>query len=161
VVAWARAQGFGPIALLGISFGGAVSICTAAQLEAKEPGTLAALATWSSVPGFKFWRPAPDGGAPLPKPHTNGLQVGRQFYTDRPAIDVPESYKSLTLPRLQIQGDKDNPGFLENFTVFFKESPKPKKHVVIRNADHVFTTWEHRVKAIDTTAEWLAGHLLR
>ncbi|HSI85049.1 MAG TPA: alpha/beta hydrolase, partial [Candidatus Methylacidiphilales bacterium] len=160
VIAWAQENGFGPIGLLGLSFGGAVSICTAAQAEKAEPGTIAALATWSSVPGFKFWRHSPDGSAPLPAPHTNGLQVGPEFYTDRPEVDVPESYQSLTIPKFQIQGDKDIEGFREKFAEFFKTAPKPKKHTVLKGADHVFTTWAHRLKVIDQTADWLAEHLV-
>ncbi|PTX99618.1 hypothetical protein DB346_17460 [Verrucomicrobia bacterium LW23] len=159
VIAWAQEQGYGPIGLLGLSFGGAVSICTTAQVEAARPGTIRALATWSSVPSFNFWRKQPDAGQPLPAPHTNGLQVGPQFFMDRPAMDVPASYKSLRLPRLQIQGDKDIPGFLEGFTAYFKQAKGPKKHTVIPGADHVFTTWPHRVKVIEDTAAWLAEQL--
>lgn len=155
VIAWARKQGYRSIGLLGLSMGGAVSICTAAQVPA---GTLRTLVTWSSVPGFRWWqkhvwprvRPYPAGrdGDPTHK-------VGRRFFEDLPERDVPESYLSLSLPCLQIQGDGDLEYFREKFAEFFSQARGRRKHVILPGADHTFENWKHRRKVIALTLAWL------
>jgi alpha/beta superfamily hydrolase len=154
VVAWARRQGYRSIGLLGLSFGGAVSICAAGQLS---PGTVQALVTWSTVPCFKTWRDGADEPATTMKTNPNGH--GRQFFTDRPAVNVPEAYASLTIPKLQIQGNDDLPGFREQFTAYFSSAPKPKKHLVISGANHTFDYWPHRRRAIRESVKWFGKHL--
>ncbi|RKX34853.1 MAG: hypothetical protein DRP71_05630 [Verrucomicrobia bacterium] len=154
VIAWARRQGYNSIGLLGLSFGGAVSICTADQAG---PGVLDALVTWSSVPGFRSWRSGPDTTFSTKKSDPNGH--GKQFFTDRPEVDVPDAYTSLTIPKLQIQGDDDLPGFREQFTEYFPRALKPKRHTVIPGADHTFTLWPHRRRAIRETVKWFERYL--
>lgn len=149
VIAWARRRKFRRIGVLGISFGGAASICATARSR-----DVAALATWSSVPSFKTWR-----AEPVEKFTKNPLEVGGKFYTDRPAVDVPEAYCTLEIPKLQIQGDADLPGFLEEFSTYFPLAKNPKKHMVIPGADHTFNDWRHRKKAIAETVKWFRQNL--
>lgn len=149
VLGWAKRRKYSRIGLLGLSLGGAVSICSAAQ-----SGNVDVLVTWSSVPGFKSWQRT------QPAKFTNNPTVeGRIFYTDRPAIDVPEAYVSLAIPKLQIQGDNDIPGFREEFARYFPMAKSPKKHLVIPGADHVFTHWPHRRKVISETVKWFGKYL--
>jgi alpha/beta superfamily hydrolase len=155
VIRWAQKEGFKKIGLLGVSFGGAVTICTAARTK---PGVLKTIVTWSSVPSFKSWRPTPDEKLD-PKKQNPMMKVGPAFYTDRPPMDVPESYLSLPLPKLQIQGDQDLPGFREEFSAYFAKAQGVKKHLVIPGADHVFTTWKHRKQVIGKTVQWFEKHL--
>ena len=152
VIAWAQKKQFTEIGVLGTSFGGAVSICTVAQNPQVKT-----LVTWSSVPNLKEWTKTVvfrENG-----PRGNPLCAGPQIATDLPAVDVPESYISLKIPKLQIQGDHDIPGFCEGFQKFFPAAAKPKKHIVIPGADHVFTTWSHRRKVIKLTVDWFLKYL--
>lgn len=154
-VAWARRQGYRSIGLLGLSMGGAVSICTAAQLPA---GTLRSLVTWSSVPDFRWWqkniwprlRPYPTGRTSDPT-----HKVGRPFFKDLPERDVPESYLSLSIPCLQVQGDRDVEHFREKFAAFFSRAQGRRKHAVLPGADHTFENWKHRRKVIALSLAWL------
>ena len=79
--------------------------------------------------------------------------------TEHPAIDVPEAYVSLKIPKLQIQGDHDIPGFREGFEKFFPLASKPKKHVLIPGASHVFSEWPLRQKVIKLTVNWFLKYL--
>lgn len=152
VIGWARKKGFTEIGVLGLSLGGAVSICTtAANPDVKV------LVTWSSVPKFEGWTKGvtgPDGVV-----RGNPIFGGPQLNTDHPKVDVPESYLSIKIPKLQIQGDNDIPGFLAGFQRFFPKASAPKKHVVIPGADHVFTTWPERRKVIKLTVNWFLKYL--
>jgi alpha/beta superfamily hydrolase len=154
VIGWARRQGFSAIGVLGLSFGGAVSICVASQIE---PGILNALVTWSSVPKFGSWRMEPDATFCTKKSDPTGH--GKPFFTDRPKVDVPDAYISLRIPKLQIQGDNDLPGFREQFSEYFAQALKPKRHVIIPGADHTFTLWPHRHRAIRETVKWFLRYL--
>jgi len=148
VIAWAQKKQFSEIGVLGLSFGGAVSICTVA-----ENPRVKVLATWSSVPNLESWTKSVVGT------QGNPLCAGPQMSTDRPVIDVSEAYVSLKIPKLQIQGDNDIPGFREDFQKFFPAASTPKKHVVIPGADHVFTTWRDRQKVIQHTVKWFLKYL--
>ena len=148
-LSWAKRRKFARIGLLGLSLGGATAICTAAQ----SPG-VSALVTWSTVPSYKFWSPSPEG-----KITNDPTSPALSFYTDRPSVDVPEAYCSLAIPKLQIQGDEDLPGFRTEFARYFPQAKPPKKHLIIPGADHVFSKWPHRRKAILETAKWFKKHL--
>lgn len=152
VIGWAVKRGFTEIGVLGLSLGGAVSICTVS-----ENPHVKVLTTWSSVPKLAGWTKGvvgPDGivkGTPL----AGGVGMN----TERPAVDVPEAYVSLKIPKLQIQGDNDIPGFREGFEKFFPLASKPKKHVVIPGGDHVFCNWPIRQKVIKLTVNWFLKYL--
>jgi len=154
VIGWAKRRRYDSIGLLGLSFGGGVSICAANQAR---PGVLDALVTWSSVPEFGSWRRDPNTAYCTKNSDPNGH--GKQFFTDRPEVDVPDAYTSLTIPKLQIQGDDDLPGFREKFSEYFPRAPKPKRHTVIPGADHTFTLWPHRRRVIRETVKWFDRYL--
>ncbi len=148
ILDWAHAHKYRRIGVLGLSFGGAVSICAVAD---RPTGEIAALCTWSSVPSFRTWRPEPQREDLSAE---NVLRVGRRFYSDRPKCDVPEAYARLPMPKLQIQGDRDLPGFRKEFEAFFTHAQPPKKHLVLAGADHVFTTARDRRRVIAETAKF-------
>jgi len=152
VIAWARRKKYRDIGLIGLSFGGAVSICASAQSP-----DVKTLVTWSAVPGFSDWRPGVDEH--FSKTSPNPMKPGKIFYTDRPKTDVPHAYCSLLIPKLQIQGDNDLPGFREEFAFFFPRAKGIKKHIVIPKADHTFTTWPHRKRVLATTLNWFQKYL--
>ncbi len=154
VVATCLDQGFKRLGILGLSFGGGVSICATQQLPEEM---VDCLVTWSSVPSFCWWRSKPTPDFPVSK--TNPLGLGPQFFKDRPEVDVPEAYAQIVQPKLQIQGDNDIPEFRERFAKFFPEGPGVKKHVVVPGADHVFTNWQHRKKVIALTVKWFQQYL--
>jgi alpha/beta superfamily hydrolase len=152
VLAWARRR-YKKIALLGLSFGGATAICASYQAPARPD----ALLTWSSVPGFRWWR---DESKKSGKSWaSNPLMPGKRFYTDRPKIDVPAAYVALDIPRMQIQGDRDLPHFRERFAAYCPKNDPLVRHLVVPGADHVFTTWEHRRRVIAESVRWLKKQL--
>ncbi|HEX4140381.1 MAG TPA: alpha/beta fold hydrolase [Candidatus Methylacidiphilales bacterium] len=151
VLAWAQRR-YAKIAFLGLSFGGATTICASYQAK-KRPD---ALLTWSSVPSLVWWNSTPPATWPREK---NPLTVGPRFFKDRPKVDVPEAYAALDIPRLQIQGDNDIPEFRERFTAYCPKSDPRVRHLVIPGADHVFTNWTHRKQVIAESVRWLRKQL--
>ena len=152
VLKWARRR-YKKIALLGLSFGGATSICAAHQASPRPE----ALLTWSSVPSLRWWRTKPPVGE---EPQSgNPLRTGKRFYSDRPKIDVPQAYLALDIPRLQIQGDLDLPEFRERFAAYCPQNDPLVRHLVVPGADHVFTTWKHRRLVIAESVRWLKKQL--
>ena len=152
VIAWARKMKYRDIGLIGLSFGGAVSICTSAQSP-----DVKVLVTWSAVPELAPWRPGADEH--FSKTSPNPMKPGKIFYADRPKIDVPQAYCSLLIPKLQIQGDNDLPGFREEFAFYFPRAKGTKKHIVIPGADHTFTNWTHRKRVIASMLKWFKQYL--
>lgn len=152
VIAWAKKKKYQDIGLLGLSFGGAVSICSSAQSP-----DVKVLVTWSSVPKLSAWNKEP--GTRFSKTSPNPMLPGKDFFSDRPEKDVPQAYCSLEIPKLQIQGDRDLPGFREEFSFFFPRAKEPKKHIVVPDADHTFTTWAHRRKVVAETLKWFKKYL--
>ena len=138
--------------VLGLSLGGAVSICVTA-----ENPHVKTLVTWSAVPKFAGWTKGVVGPKGIVK--ADPISGGPLFNTDRPKIDVPEAYVSLKIPKLQIQGDHDIPGFLKGFQQYFPAASAPKKHIVIADGDHVFTSWPIRRKVIQRTVDWFLKYL--
>lgn len=152
VIAWARKRQYSEIGVLGLSLGGAVSICTVA-----ENPNVKTLVTWSAVPKFAGWTKGIVNERGMIE--NNPIHGGPKLSTDHPEVDVPEAYVSLKIPKLQIQGDNDIPGFREGFSKYFPAASAPKKHIVIPGADHVFTTWRDRQKVIRHSVKWFQKYL--
>ena len=152
VLAWAQRR-YTRIAFLGLSFGGATTIC-ATHAAKRRPD---ALLTWSSVPDLNWWRESM-GGADR-RDLVNPMVTGKAFWSYRPKTDVPEAYAALDLPRLQIQGDNDIPGFRERFVAFCPKDDPQVSHIVIPGADHVFSTVAHRKRVVTESVRWLKKQL--
>jgi len=153
VLAWGQRR-YRKVAFLGLSFGGGTTICASYQARRRPD----ALLTWSSVPSFRWWHAAVPTGVQAPSA-TNPMIPGRRFFSDRPKVDVPEAYVALDIPRFQIQGDRDLPEFRERFTAYCPKNDSLVRHLVIPEADHVFTTWAHRRRVIAESARWLKKQL--
>jgi alpha/beta superfamily hydrolase len=153
VLDWARRRGHRSIGVLGLSMGGGVAICTVTD---RPTGEVDALCTWSSVPSFASWRLAPD---PILVDAENCNRVGRKFFTDRPKVDVPAAYAAIVCPKLQIQGDRDLPGFRAGFAKNMRGATPPKRHVIMAGADHVFSRASHRRRVIRMTADFFVRWL--
>jgi pimeloyl-ACP methyl ester carboxylesterase len=153
VIDWARRRGYRRIGVLGLSLGGGVSICTVAGRPA---GQIRALCTWSSVPSFKYWRRRSNDELLDPQ---NCSRVSPRFFTDLPAVDIPAAYATIRCPKLQIQGDRDLPGFRKWFEKNMRPALPPKRHVIIPGADHVFSQASHRRRVIRLTAGFFEKHL--
>ncbi|MBK8858025.1 MAG: alpha/beta fold hydrolase [Opitutaceae bacterium] len=153
VINWARHHGYRQIGVLGLSLGGGVSICAVAG---RPVGQIGALCTWSSVPSFKFWRRRPNDELLDPQ---NCSRVSPRFFTDRPVVDIPSAYATIPCPKLQIQGDRDLPGFRKGFEKNMRTALPPKRHVVVPGADHVFSRASDRRKVIRLTANFFVKHL--
>jgi pimeloyl-ACP methyl ester carboxylesterase len=152
VLAWARRRGYRQVALLGHSFGASTAIAAAYQAKPRP----AALVTWCSIPSLKNWKTI----HPYPPPQRgNPLIPGKAFYTDRPKVDTPEAWVNLDIPRFQIQGDHDNPGFLEEFSAYCPKNDPLVRHLVLPGADHLFTEWSIRRRVIAESVRWLKRHL--
>lgn len=154
VLDWARRRSWRRAGLLGLSMGGAVAICTAAERPA---GEIAAVCTWSSVPSFAFWM---RHRAPAARQPDQPFATGPAFARGLPATDVPAAYAQIACPKLQIQGDRDLPGFRAGFAANLRAASPPKRHVVLRGADHVFTHPRHRARVIRLTTNFFQQHLL-
>ena len=154
-LAWGRKR-YKKVALLGLSFGGATSIC--ASYQAKSKVRPDALLTWSSVPSLRWWNATPS--KENPPSAANPLAVGKRFFTDRPKVDVGEAYVALTIPRLQIQGDNDIPEFRERFAAYCPQNDPRVRHLVLAGADHVFTKWADRSKVIAESVKWMKKTLV-
>lgn len=153
VVEWVKAKHKGPLFLLGLSMGGAVAVYAAAKYQQDLKG----LVTWSCVPSF-------DPANPASTWFTNETDqnsvfgVRPDFIQHRPDQDVGAVYQTLSLPKLQVQGDADYPHFQSEFEKFFASAPAPKEHVVIAGADHTFTQKIHRTQAIEKTLAWVLAN---
>ena len=153
VIDWARRRGYRQIGVLGFSLGGAVSICT---VSGRRAGEITALCTWSGLPSFASWRRRPDDELLDPQ---NCNRISPRFFTDRPDVDVPAAYARIACPKLQIQGDRDLPGFRKGFEKNMRTALPPKRHVIIAGADHVFSRASDRRKVIRLTADFFVKHL--
>uniref|UniRef100_UPI00404A0104 alpha/beta fold hydrolase n=1 Tax=Cephaloticoccus sp. TaxID=1985742 RepID=UPI00404A0104 len=76
------------------------------------------------------------------------------FFTDRPKVDVPAAYAAIVCPKLQIQGDRDLPGFRAGFAKNMRGATPPKRHVIMAGADHTFSQASHRRRVIRMTADF-------
>ena len=140
----------GPVFLLGQSMGGAIAIHTAATKQ----DMLTGLITWSTVPSFDPKAKSANWFPLQPEPDSVGT-VGAGFFTDRPAESVGDAYVTIAIPKLQVQGNLDRPGFIEDFTAFFDRAPEPKQHIIVPNGNHVLDNRHARAEVISRTREWM------
>jgi hypothetical protein len=160
-----RQKGFQTIGLMGSSFGGLVSILTAARLK-----DLACLALKCPVVDFaeelrlefgeeemKQWKqtdtiPNIMGGS-------NRIRLRYAFYEDSLRQIAYEPAERITAPTLIVQGDKDEHVPLHQSRKLF-EALRGRKHLeMLPGADHQFTKGEDFNRMITLIAGWLTDHL--
>ena len=159
-VDWARARGARRVGMLGLSMGGGVSICAAADRP-----DVAALVAWSPVPDLRAWSmmafpAAAWEGAMEGKAYAHGpYTLGARFFLDCRRLDIPAAYARLSMPKLIVEGTNDLAGLQSGNYLNHLAAREPKRMHLIPGADHVFTNPEHRREAIRVSLEFLREHL--
>jgi uncharacterized protein len=157
---WASRNGARRIGVLGLSMGGAVSICAVAERK-----DVAALVTWSAVPDFRIWIlpgfPAQFWEAAAQnKPSQHGaFPLGANFLPDALKLDVPASYARIAIPKLIVEGTKDIPGFQAGNLLNHAQALEPKRRHLIPDGEHVFANPAHRQEAIRVSLEFFLEFL--
>lgn len=163
-VDFARAQVGSPVALLGLSLGGAVAALAAARLP-----EVAALVLWAPVAeparlaqrmaaGFgdrppPVWRGCFDFGGNL---------IGQGFVEDLPRHEPLRAAAGYPGPVLLVHGTRDEAVPLSDSEAYLRAFPGADKTLHrVADADHTFNraSWEH--EAIDVTVGWLRARLPR
>jgi dienelactone hydrolase len=133
----------GTIGLMGSSFGGYISLLTAAQ----KPD-VRAIVTWATP--YRFSQPDPNSRE-VPS-------VGDAFYEDVKNYDLVSVLQNVR-HCLVIHGDMDELVPLTHASLICENVREPKRLEIINGADHRFTNPHHRERAYRLTGAWLNGHL--
>lgn len=164
-VQFAREHVGRPVALLGLSLGGAV-----AALATERLGDVAALVLWSAVARpARIARAMGERSSGAPSVVTwqghydlGGNLVGQAFVADILRIDPLQAARSCQVPVLVIHGTRDQSVPPEDASAYMEAFPGPDKTLhLVEGADHTFSrgAWEDEV--IRLTVGWLAARLRR
>ncbi|TKS58743.1 MAG: alpha/beta hydrolase [Nitrospira sp.] len=160
-----RQKGYRRIGLMGSSFGGLVSILTAAQRT-----DLACLALKCPVVDFAEELRLEFGDEELARwkatdtiPNimggTDRIALRYTFYEDCLRQIAYDPARSITAPTVIVQGDKDEHVPLHQSRQLF-EALRVKKHLeMVPGADHQFTKGEDFKRMTNVIADWLTEHL--
>lgn len=160
------ARGFRRIGLMGSSFGGMVSILTAAQR-----GDLACLALKCPVVDFAEELRVEFGEEEMTRwkatdtiPNIMGgsgrIRLAYGFYEDCLRQIAYGQAKAITAPTLIVQGDKDECVPLHQSRRFFEALQTKKRLEMLPGADHQFTKAEDFFAMTTQIADWLTSHLV-
>jgi alpha/beta superfamily hydrolase len=161
----AKRKGFQKIGLMGSSFGGLVSILTAAQRT-----DLACLALKCPVVDFAEELRLEFGDKELARwkatdtiPNimggTDRIALRYAFYEDCLRQIAYDPARSITAPTVIVQGDKDEHVPLHQSRKLY-EILRVKKHLeMLPGADHQFTKGEDFKRMTNVIADWLTEHL--
>ncbi len=161
------AKGFRRIGLMGSSFGGLVSILTAAQRS-----DLTCLALKCPVVDFAEELRLEFGDAEMTKwkatdtiPNIIGGQsritLSYAFYEDCLRRIAYEPAQRIAAPTLIVQGDKDEHVPLHQSRRLFEALQTEKRLDILPGADHQFTKVGDFHKMTTLIADWLTEHLTR
>ncbi len=160
-----RQKGYQRIGLMGSSFGGLVSILTAAQRT-----DLACLALKCPVVDFaeelrlgfgdeELARWKTSGTIPNIMGGTERIALRYAFYEDSLRQIAYEPARSITAPTVIVQGDKDEHVPLHQSQRLY-EVLQGKKHLeMLPGADHQFTKGEDYTRMTSVIADWLTTYL--
>lgn len=160
-----RQKGYQRIGLMGSSFGGLVSILTAAQRT-----DLACLALKCPVVDFAEELRLEFGDEELARwkatdtiPNIMGgtgrIALRYAFYEDCLRQIAYDPARSITAPTVIVQGDKDEHVPLHQSRQLY-EALRVKKHLeMLTGADHQFTKGEDFKRMTNVIADWLTEHL--
>ena len=160
-----RQKGYQRIGLMGSSFGGLVSILTAAQradltcLALKCPVVdfaeelrlgfgdeeLARWKTTDTIPNIM-------GG-------TERIALHYAFYEDSLRQIAYEPARSIAIPTVIVQGDKDEQVPLHQSQRLYEILPGKKHLEMLPGADHQFTKGADFTRMTNVIADWLTDHL--
>lgn len=160
-----KQKGFRKMGLMGSSFGGLVSILTAAQRT-----DLACLALKCPVVDFAEELRLGFGDEELARwkatdtiPNLMGgterIALRYAFYEDCLRQIAYEPARSITAPTVIVQGDKDAHVPLHQSRRLYEALPVKKRLEILPGADHQFTKGEDFKRMTNTIADWLTEHL--
>jgi pimeloyl-ACP methyl ester carboxylesterase len=154
VVRWCRQQGYGEIALLGISMGAAAAICSVKDVD------IHALVTWSAVPDMKKLFETKIGplealNASIDQYEYEGWLIKPAFLHDALKYDIEEELSQITVPKMIVQGTGDDDLFVDGFQRFREIVLPPAYFMEIPQADHAYQKPAHRRQVIKQTLTWL------
>jgi dienelactone hydrolase len=146
------------LAVLGISWGGAIAACLTGRDE-----RVRATVMWSSIPGGPAdWRPELRQVNGRLAAEFVGNLVGQQFYEGLQEINPLQALLQAKRPLLLVYGSQDEVVPQAEVTAAkaaLVEAGAPHDVVVIEGADHVFMghTWARAV--VEQTVAWLQAQL--
>lgn len=160
-----KQKGFRKLGLMGSSFGGLVSILTAAQRT-----DLACLALKCPVVDFAEELRLGFGDEELARwkatdtiPNimggTDRIALRYAFYEDCLRQIAYEPARSITAPTVIVQGDKDEHVPLHQSRRLYEALSVKKRLEILPGADHQFTKGEDFKRMTNTIADWLTEHL--
>ncbi len=163
---FSASKGFRRIGLMGSSFGGLVSILTAARRS-----DLAGLALKCPVVDFAEELRLEFGEEELAKWKAtdtipdimggpNRVKLAYAFYEDCLRRIAYDPAKAITVPTLIVQGDEDEFVPLHQSRKLFDALRTTKRLELLSGADHQFTKAEDFKTMTTLIADWLATHLL-
>lgn len=147
------------VGLLGLSLGGTIAATVAATVRAR------ALVLWSAVAhpvelrmlAERLSRPAAQDGAT----HEYGAQeVSSQFLEGLESVDPLKAVGGFKRPTLIIHPEKDDLLPIYHAEDFLRSArAQVKQKIIVRGADHTFSSlvWERR--AIELSVQWFRRHL--
>lgn len=153
-IARIRNEGSGHLIVLGISMGAATAILTVKD----QP--VDGLVLWSTVPDMKelFLSRLNISHEALENVNSveyDGWLIDKHFYEDAIQYNIQDEFQKLVIPKLVVQGSKDDSVFTQGFEEFRKISAGQTQFEMIANAGHTFETVKHRKEVIQLTKNWL------
>ncbi|MBI5854981.1 MAG: prolyl oligopeptidase family serine peptidase, partial [Nitrospirae bacterium] len=156
---------FGRLGLMGSSFGGLVSILTAAQQR-----DLRCLALKCPVVDFgeelrlefgeeELQRWKDTGTIPNLMGGAARVKLAYAFYEDCLRQIAYEPATRIIAPTLIVQGDKDEHVPLHQSQRLFEALPAHKQMEMLPGADHQFTKSPDFLRMVQLLAEWMVRHL--
>ena len=162
-------KGFGRIGLIGSSFGGLVAVLAAAQFRAAG-ATLACLGLKCPVPDFEEMLRlefGPEGIAEWKRtgtiPDVTGgrdrVRLHFGFFEDCAGHTGYDAAKSISVPTLIVQGDKDEYVPLHQSRRLLEAFQGEKRLQILPGVDHSFTKGEDFRTMTTLLVDWMTRHL--
>lgn len=151
------------LGVLGLSLGGCVAACLAGREK-----RVASLALWSAVAdpaGLILGRMAPREKRLLARKgylDRGGMPVGKGFYRELPSIRPLDEIAKAACPVLVVHGTKDAAVPLDHakdYLKALKARRAPAEKLILRGADHVYSSVEWTEKVVRRTSDWFARTL--
>lgn len=99
----------------------------------------------------------PDGISTRKKSNGRVIKVGPQFWSEYKKYDLIDCIQQINCPLLFIHGSEDEKVPLENMEIYYQHANKPKRKVVLENANHSLKP--KRVEMYQIAVDWFKKHL--
>ena len=146
------------LGLCGLSLGGAVAACVAARLRVR------ALVLWAALAHTAHLRELAGRTVPIPggegAREYNAHRISSRFLDHIEKIQPLKSIARFKGPTLIIHPEKDNYLSLTHPHDYFQASGASlKEKVIVRGADHTFSTMAWESEVISRTVDWFRKNL--